>query len=453
MRKIFVAFLALAGCASLILSACVAKPENNNDEEYTTESIESFTPATDEGEDGELALSYAECRENLSLAFSGMTETPAESFAFEETDGGLKIVDFVGDESIVVIPESFNGTDITEISAGAFSSKGIRAVYVPDSVKTIGPGALENSEGLTTVRLPFVGDGAENCFIGYAFGAQNHSQNALKLPASLQYVIIGEGAVEIADNAFAGCKDIVAVSLPQSVKKIGEFAFFECNDLICIDIGGAEEIEKYAFGYCESLYSVSFAGVKSLGEGALVLCSSLYSLELSFDEENRFIGYVFGASSADYNDEFVPKSLRRVIVADGCSEIPNRAFAACAYITDVRVPDGVTTVGIRAFYACRSIRKISLPDSVVSLGDDAFFGCDNLSEVTLGEELESIGMQAFYGCSVLETIDLGGASKIGKNAFYGCDSLTPPDTSGVIDVAEGNDKLFKSENDTTEEIK
>jgi hypothetical protein len=192
---------------------------------------------------------------------------------------------------------------------------------------------------------------------------------------------------------------------------------------------------------------------------------------MAFDGEIQYIGYLFGAESADFNDEFLPKSLRRVTVVG--SDIPARAFASCMYITSVTVADGVTKIGARAFYACRSLTSISLPDTVKELGDDAFFACDALVSADLGNGLEKIGMQAFYscsslkgvkipvlvteikastfyGCSSLENVELSNVTKVGKDAFAKCKVLTPPDTHKLLDVADGNDALYKSEMDTVE---
>ena len=177
--------------------------------------------------------------------------------------------------------------------------------------------------------------------------------------------------------------------------------------------------------------------------------------------ENRFIGHIFGAESADFNDEFVPASLRTVNL--NCEEIPHRAFALCAYIMNVNLGENIEKIGVRAFYGCRSIQNIAIPDGVKTVGDDAFFGCDNLKSVSFSNGVESIGMQAFYGCralesvvipekvteikpstfalcSALESVELNNVKRIGKDAFLKCEALTPVDCEG-IEVADGNGSI------------
>lgn len=448
---------------AFLLCACVAKPQQNHGGE--TEETEVFTPATDMGESSELSQRYKEYKENSKLAFVNNSPALPTCFEYEVTESGVKIIAYIGDEDIVVVPEEIDGSAVSCVASGAFSGTGVRAVSVPDSVESIEQGAFADCDGLSTLRLPFVGDGGEVTYLGYIFGATEHAQNAVKVPASLDMVIVGRG--NIGENAFSGCKSLSAIVLPDETEKIAEFAFYECSDLVFLDMGdGADSLGAYALGYCRSLFSLDLSGVSQIAKGALFECEGLNNITLGGfgeREETSFLGYIFGADSPDYNDEFVPVSLRSVTLDDTCTSIPDRAFTSCKYITSVNLPDTVLRVGTRAFYACRSLAEISL-GGVVTVGDDAFFGCDNLVSAELGEALTSLGMQAFYGCkalveitlpksltslapstfygcSSLACVELGGVKKIGKDAFGACDSLEGVELDGIT-VAEGNQDLY-----------
>ena len=203
---------------------------------------------------------------------------------------------------------------------------------------------------------------------------------------------------------------------------------------------------------------------ESVETGAFLYCSKLNGIKLSMSDGD-YLGRWFGAVTPDHNKNFVPDSLRRIEVAEGCKKIPDRAFTECYYIMSVALPETLEEVGVRAFYSCRSLQKIDIPNGTKIIGDDAFFRCDALAEITLGSSLESLGMQAFYecssiekislpeslgeikssafyGCTSLSEVELGGVKKIGKNAFYGCSGLIPVSLDGV-EVAEGNDAIIK----------
>ncbi len=466
---------ALAALIILVsLGGCVERPSEAESGDWNGK--DEFEPSDGMGKDTQaLAERYEEYEENSGLAFKQNQPAAETDFSVSEFEGGVKIDGYTGSDNVVVIPESIDGKAVVAIGAKAFSSAAIRAVYVPDSVTFIEKGAFEGANAITTLRLPFVGDGKEVTHFGHIFGSDGYSNHAVKVPTSLDMVILGDHTADIAENAFAGCKSLSAIVLPVNIEKIGDFAFYECKDLVYVSRNTAvKEVGSYAFGYCSSLFKAEFVLVESLGLGALYECNSLKYLSLPFvggsATENRFLGYIFGSESADYNDEFVPKSLFSVsLSALQCKDIPDRAFSGCAYIAEVIFDMEIESIGIRAFYACRSLKSITLPDAVKTIGDDAFFGCDNLEEINLGKDIESIGMQAFFGCrrlkklvipekvseikpstfafcSSLKTVELNNVKKVGKDAFYKCDVLTPVDLTG-IDVADGNDALKLTENE------
>ncbi len=288
---------------------------------------------------------------------------------------------------------------------------------------------------------------------------------------SVPETIDGKSVVSIGKEAFAIIAHLDAVIIPDSVTEIESLAFYGCSYLTCVKLGAnTKNIGEYAFAMCPSLYNIDLSVAESIGLGAFIGCSSINTVTLPFvggtSEENFYLGYIFGASGVEFNKDFVPESLRNIILSAKTSEIPDLAFYNCRYITSVTIPDTVTSIGVRAFYRCRSIVEIDTGGGVKKIADDTFFGCDSLKSINLGSSLESLGMQAFFGCTALEIVEipstlseikastfygckalkeiaLANVNTIGKNAFDGCDSLTPPDISRVENVAEGNDNLYK----------
>ena len=235
--------------------------------------------------------------------------------------------------------------------------------------------------------------------------------------------IDGKSVVSIGREAFAANRWISAIILPDSVKNIESLAFYGCNNLCYIGLGAGEKtVENYAFSNCPSLYGIDLSSCKSIGIGSFFGCNSLNFIRLSFvggsADENRFLGYIFGAETPSHNGELVPDSLRKIIFADDCTDIPALAFSNCKYLTSIEISDSVTSIGVRAFYKCRSLVNINTGNGVKTICDDAFFGCDNLRAVELGDAVESIGMQAFFGCTALESIDVSNVKTIGSYAFH-----------------------------------
>lgn len=457
-KKILASLLCLL--LSLLAIGCQAKSGEGGKAPIPADD---FKPVVDTGKDSELYGRYLEYEENATLAFKDYSEAAASDFLYELDDTGVVIKKYIGDGNIVVLPESIDGVSVVKLCEGTFSGSALRAVYIPDSVKNMEKGVFSECDGLSTLRLPFIGDGEEKNYLGHIFGSDSYDENAITVPASLDMLILGDGAEEIAQHALRGCKTLSALILPDSVSEIGDLALYECADLVYVSLGdGVESVGEYSFAYCTSLYAIDCSGVGKIGDGAFFSCSALNSITLNMSEGD-YLGRIFGARDHDYNGDFVPLSLRNVTVAEGSTAIPSFAFASCKYITSVTLPESLETVGARAFYACRSLASITLPDRVTKIMDDAFFGCDAMVSANLGESLESLGMQAFfgceslkrislpdtlsalepstfYGCIALEEVSLGGVKKIGKDAFGGCTSLHPVSVSGIT-VAEGNGAL------------
>lgn len=455
-------FIILACVFALVMSFCLASCSGG---EVTGGLLpdDDFTPAVDDGAESELGKRYNTYKRELPMAFVVFDSySHPSNFEFEQVDGGYVISKFVGTDTVLVLPNEYNGETVTGIRAGAFEGKSVRAIYIPDEITNVERGALDGANGLITLRLPQIYGG----YLGYIFGGKEYGENATSVPASLDKLIIGNGVTKVEDNAFAGCKTLSAIRFVSGDApiEIGEFAFYGCSDLVYVELETASKVSTYAFGECSSLYEIN-CGAATVEKGAFYGCKSLnyLTVESVGEGENGYLGYLFGADGSDYSAEYVPASLRTVEIFGPCKAIGAKAFAECKYITSIILHEGIQKIDARAFYKCRSLQDIVIPDTCESIGDDAFFACDNLKSVTFGRKTQTIGMQAFmgcrslteitmpnrlteikpmtfYGCSELTKVELVNVKKIGKDAFKGCDKLSPANIEG-IEIAPGNDAL------------
>jgi len=209
---------------------------------------------------------------------------------------------------------------------------------------------------------------------------------------------------------------------------------------------GVTSIGNYAFAYCRSLSSISIPdGVINIGSSAFACCSSLSSISIP-DGVTSIGSCAFAACS----------SLSSISIPDGVTSIGDYAFDSCSSLSSISIPEGVTSIGGWAFADCSNLSSISIPEGVTSISEGAFFDCRNLSSISIPEGVTSIGGVAFQGCSSLSSISIPeGVTSIGGWAFADCSSLSSislPDniiSVGIDIIINCPAVLYTSRNSTT----
>jgi len=98
---------------------------------------------------------------------------------------------------------------------------------------------------------------AQNAQVGITITGYTGKDKNVVIPSTIE----GIKVTEIGTRAFLENKDIISVSIPDSVINIGAGAFSGCESLISITIpDSVTRIDYGAFGWCGSLISVTFQG-------------------------------------------------------------------------------------------------------------------------------------------------------------------------------------------------
>lgn len=379
--------------------------------------------------------------EKLEAAFGNYEAVPAQDLTYQVSEDGTEVLltGYTGSELVVILPDTVDGLPVTAVAEDAFKGMGnMKALYIPDSVQAIGFGALKGCKSLSTLRTPVV-EVAAHPYFGALFGAASYEINAAEVPDALTTLIVGGAVEQISDYAFFDCNSITCISLPDTLKTIGKFAFWGCASLEYLNLSetALETVGDRALTNCAALLRFDLpVTVTSVGEAVVEGCGALCAMTLPFVggsvTENTYLGYLFGALSYTFTAGYVPASLQEITLLEGCTAIPNNAFFEVSCLSRVIIPDTVTSVGLRAFYGCERLTSITLPDRVTAIGDDAFHGCIRLQSVDLGDGLTDLGVQAFMDCLTLKTVDLPASlSSIPNSCFAGCVSLETVTAPGV----------------------
>lgn len=146
------------------------------------------------------------------------------------------------------------------------------------------------------------------------------------------------------------------------------------------------------------------------------------SLDLSGAGFTTMPKYAFLNNTLDIygKDNSNPVSgLRKIILPEGLTAIPDGAFADCVNLAQITIPTTVTAIGEMSFY--RSGLTTLNATSVTTVGGNACEGCGSLTTVTLGN-LTEISNNAFRGCTSLTTFDItrcNAVPKCGNDIFGG----------------------------------
>jgi len=326
---------------------------------------------------------------------------PGTNVTIPDTVGGFAVKQIGGSVTYSVVGDS---GDTTNYSTDGYSFNSIQStltsVTIPEGVTTIGSRAFYYCSVLTSIAIPnsvtSIGSIAfYNCYalasVTMGSGVSEVGESAFyqtpwysNLPDGVVYIgktlyaykgnmpvntqiEVTAGTVTILAYVFSDRTNLTSVTIPSSVKTIGNYAFRNCYGLTSATLGGG-----------------------SIGDGAFSGCTAL----------------------------------KQVTMGNGVTTIGPQAFYRCVYLESVTINNGVKAIGQEAFTFCTALKQVAIPNSVTAVGSNAFGSCTALKQVTMGDGVTSINTYAFRNCSALESVTIGKAvTNIYEQAFQGCGSL------------------------------
>ena len=253
---------------------------------------------------------------------------------------------------------------------------------------------------------------------------------------NIKSVIIGEGITSIYyDGIFRSDKNLVSVTLPESLTDLGNSTFEYCSNLTTINLPGKlTNIGQEVFSYCSSLSSINLPeGITSIGQEAFSKCTSLSEITWptnitrieagTFSGCNNLTSFDFSNITSIGNSAFSGCGFKTIVIPENVTDIGNYVFSGCENLRSAKLPSNIEKISNGMFNNCKRFSEFEIPASVKEIGDSAFAGCNALTEITLPEGLTSIGDSAFSGTGITEFKLPTGLQNIGNEAFASSTNL------------------------------
>ena len=222
-------------------------------------------------------------------------------------------------------------------------------------------------------------------------------------------------------QAFFLCSQITSVTLPDTIRVIGDYAFqtsWSQSAITSMDLPeGLEEIGVYAlndiqvdFKLPASLkrignYAFNNTGItevhfgdaiEAVGDRAFFGCTKLVKAEVTKESQNSEGLYLQCTALSD------------VTIEDGVTGLPENCFFNCGSLTSITLPESVTELKKSVFYGCDFTSLDFLnTGSVTTLGDFCFAGNNNLRDIVIPDSVTYVGANQFYWCRYVKTITFG----------------------------------------------
>ena len=307
------------------------------------------------------------------------------------------------------------------------------------------------------------------------------------------------GLKEIANSAFRACSNLASIDIPDTVTKIGLYAFNGAG-ITSLHISSAvNEIENYAFVSCSKLEYIEVEedntvfdsrddcnaiietasntlvwgcknshipdGITKLGGSAFYGCSGLNSIDIPESvttiESSVFMGsnltsiFIPASVTSIVGSQFNNcENLERITVASGNTVYDSRND--CNAIIDTErgmiistcqntvIPDGVTVIGQGTFSDNTYLESIDIPESITNIGQTAFTGCKSLVSVVLPSTVKELGIFAFSFCPLLSSITIKAVTPPTIPSFKPIWPFSSVSADFMIYVPEGSVDIYKA---------
>jgi len=188
---------------------------------------------------------------NTKLNQEGLGELTYNEYTYTEENGEITLTNYKGSESDILLPSYIDGKPVTKISKDAFYSKGLTSIVLPENLVSIEAGTSDAAN------------------VGYLGAFADNNITVLTIPSSVKY---------IGNHAFAN-NNISVLNIADGVETIG-YRAFKWNKLTTVNLPNSlVTLFDGSFGH-NQIQTINFgANLKYIGQ-AVFFDNKIASLTL-----------------------------------------------------------------------------------------------------------------------------------------------------------------------------
>lgn len=274
---------------------------------------------------------------------------------------------------------------ITKIAECAFLDCDITKIILPASLEKIGEDALS----MTDVEEIIIPESSRLCefYVTSYFRKtpwyKNQPDGSVYLgnmlleykgtmPANTE-ITVKNGTYAINCYAFNNQKNLVDITVPESVERVGYNAFYATAWFKAKPYYELVYVGKALYFYNFPWKAVESSDIKE----QLVIPEGIVSIS-----EGAFSGHC---------------TFKNIVLSESLEYIGVQAFSQCFHLEKITAPENsrLKHIDDAAFYECKNLEGPDFPESFERLGINAFLFCDKLKNIRIPSSVRDIGLTAF----------------------------------------------------------
>ncbi|MGI6029613.1 MAG: leucine-rich repeat protein [Candidatus Heteroscillospira sp.] len=260
----------------------------------------------------------------------------------------VQITGYLGEGGDIEVPSELHGATVTELDGFSMFSDKATSLTIPGTIKNVDVGIHYGWESLESLILEE--------------GVESISGCILQEYENLTYISLPSTMKTLGEHAFKETA-ITSIDLPASLKTIDSYAF-ENSDLESVDMSelSGVTVGVSVFDGCKNLSDVQLPkDIAVIGQTMFAGCESLTSIELpSTVKEIKSLAFRY-------------TGLTEILLPSGLQKLDAGVFANTP-LKEVIVPYGVTEVGSGGKYIygtfsyCDDLKALYIPSTVTKMG-------------------------------------------------------------------------------------